>query len=152
MSKIPNRRGDQQNFLRGMKEEWNPDEHLPSQQYSFITPELPKDFMAECMEIVEKLDKRQTKMDVVNWNERAEMDAVTKRSGKYLTIDEDDQTYTDVMPTKEERETKKTNKRPSVVNEEKEVRRPAAPKIQLTKKEQNLMDYLGGVMDVLGDE
>jgi len=134
-----------------MKEDWDPDKSLPSQYYSFITPELPKDFMDECMEIVEKLDKRQTKSDVVNWKERAEMDAVTKRSGKYLTIDEDEQTYTDVMPTKEEREARKAGKKPSVVNEERETRRPA-PKVQVSKEEQNLMDYLGGVMDLLGDK
>jgi hypothetical protein len=132
-----------------MKEEWNPDRSLPSQSYSFITPELPKDFMDECMEIVEKLDKRQTKTDVVNWKERAEMDAVTKRSGKYLTVDEDE-TYTDVMPTKEEREARKSSKKPSAINEE--TRRPAAPKVQVSKQEQNLMDYLGGVMDLLGDK
>ena len=71
MSKI-RRDDDSRNFLRSMKEEWNPDRSLPSQSYSFITPELPKDFMDECMEIVEKLDKRQTKTDVVNWKERAE--------------------------------------------------------------------------------
>jgi hypothetical protein len=131
-------KNDDRNFLRSKKEEWNPDEGLSTQYYPFITPDLPKEFMDECMEIVEKLDKRTNKIDVVNWNERAEMDKVTKRSGKYLSIDEDDdKKYSDTAPTNEEREARG---------------KPPAPKIKVTKKEQNLMDYLGGVMDALGDE
>lgn len=143
MSKIRSSKNnnDDSNFLRSIKEEWNPDSNLGAQRYNYITPELPKSFVDECMDIVEKLNKRQSKTDVVNWEERAEMDKVTKRSGKYLTIDEDDdaQKYSDAKPTNEEIAAKGKS-------------RPAAPKIQVSKKEQNLMDYLGGVMDAQGDD
>ncbi len=139
MNKIPN---NKDKFLR--KDDWDPGAGGGTQHYNFITPDLPKDFMDECMAIVEKLDKRTNKLDVVNWDERAEMDKVTKRSGQYLSIDEeDDKKYSDTPPTNEEIEAAKSKG--------KTVHTPT-PKVKVSKKEQNLMDYLGGVMDYLGDE
>jgi hypothetical protein len=118
----------------------DPEDFFPEQHYSFISPELPKELMDECIGIVEKLDKRKNSLDVVNWKERAEMDQVTKRSGQYLTLDEGEQDYSDKKPTNEEMIARKKSTA------------PATPKVKVSKKEQELMNILGGVMDILGDE
>ena len=136
------------------RQDYNPDRELPQQYYSWLTPNLPENFMNECIDIIEKLDKRQhAKSDVVNWDERVQMDEATKRSGHLLPMDEADTSYTDHIPTGEEIKERKTAKTTGKQNLQENRRAPAAPpRPPVTKKEQDLMDYLGGVMSLLGDE
>lgn len=58
-------------------------------QYNFISPDLPEDFIEECVDIINNLDSR--KVDKVNWEERRQMDEATKRSGKYILHEDDKQ-------------------------------------------------------------
>lgn len=46
--------------------------------------EIDPNLIEYCLSINETLSNRSCNSDVVNWEEKAEMDQVTRRSGKYL--------------------------------------------------------------------
>jgi hypothetical protein len=51
-------------------------------QYNLSIP-IDEDLMAECLEIFNVVDRRKGG-DVLNWEEKAALNEVTKRSGKFL--------------------------------------------------------------------
>jgi len=101
-------------------------------QYKFITPDLPEDAMNEALGILDTLNSR--KVDKVNWEERAQMNEISKRSGKYLVTED--------VAKEQLVDKSKENIEQEEVKEDKEVRGP-------TKKEDDLLGYLGGIMNLL---
>jgi hypothetical protein len=119
-------------------------------KYNFITPDLPENVVGECLNILDNLNSRKT--DKVNWAERKQMDEATKRSGQYITHEEDayeeapkQQVLTEKQQnpeTNEAAQTKtKSKKQKQIVAEEE--------KVEVSDKERDLMDELSGVMKLL---
>lgn len=95
-------------------------------QYNFISPDLPKEDMEEALSILESLNSR--KADKVNWEERAQMDAISRKRSGIVSEESNDKKE----PSKEMNEDKpQKNKKPE------------------NKKENDLLEYLGGVMNYL---
>jgi hypothetical protein len=103
-------------------------------QYNFIAPDLPQEDLDEALSILENLDSR--KVDKVNWEERAKMNEISKRSGKYLMTEGSTKKESKDIPQEKE-------------VEQKEIKEEKATKYSPNEKEKNLLGYLGGVMNLL---
>jgi hypothetical protein len=103
-------------------------------QYNFISPDLPQKDLDEALSILESLDSR--KADKVNWEERAQMNEISKRSGKYLMTEEN-----------AKKESKDDHQEKDI--EQKEIKEEKVTKYSPNEKEKNLLGYLDGVMNLL---
>jgi hypothetical protein len=130
------------------------EEGIDKLQYSFISPELPKDMIEECVDILDNLNSR--KNDKVNWEERRQMDEATKRSGQYISHEEDAYSETPtVTKTATRKSAKVIEEEAEEIEEKKQVEKKPKKKVieeespALSDKEKDLLDTLGGVMKLL---
>jgi hypothetical protein len=101
-------------------------------RYRFISPDLPEELQENCLSILNSLDHR--KVDKVNWEERAAMDVVSRRSGKFIGKEEAPLVESKVDEKKLDEISKEVPKKKST---------------KLKSKEEDLMEALGGVMNIL---
>ncbi len=114
---------------------------LEDAKWGGYTPEFTEidpDEMSEMIGIINNIENR--KADVINWDEKTRMNEATKRNGHLITSDEDGPN----RPYLEEPSTNQT----SESNKTKTKNRIDETKVKVTKEEKDLMETLGGIMDI----